>query len=368
MTEKQTSVLCITYIDFDSAQSGSSVRPQSMYRAFEECGCTVKLLSGQQNRRGRRRAAVRETLDWLKTNKPDICYVESPTGPVFNTIDHRLLKRVRAMGIPIGLFYRDAYWKYGLVRLGKGLLPVLKAIVIRAMQTRDLRLFKKRCDIIYLPSELAAQEWGFENPTVLPPGCTLPELVAVELAEPRAIYVGGVNRRYGVYMLLDAFKRVNNGETCVTLTLVCREKEWAALEPEYRALADEAWLDVKHANGNALSALYQKASFAMCTLQKDAYNDLAVPIKLLEYVAYGKPVIGSDCTELSRFIESNNVGIVTAFDAAAIADAIVRLGTDDELRQRLADNCLVAREKHAWTQRAGQVVRELSGIKYQRKS
>ena len=37
-------LLYITYIDFGDFRSGSSVRPQMMYRAFKELGCEIKLL------------------------------------------------------------------------------------------------------------------------------------------------------------------------------------------------------------------------------------------------------------------------------------------------------------------------------------
>ncbi len=39
-------ILYITYVDINSGTSGSSVRPQKMYRAFLDAGHEVKLLSG----------------------------------------------------------------------------------------------------------------------------------------------------------------------------------------------------------------------------------------------------------------------------------------------------------------------------------
>ncbi len=357
------SVLYVTYIDFDKALSGSSVRPQNMYRAFVQCGYDVKLLKGQQNKRKQRRANVREVLEWLDANRPDICYVEPPTGPFFNSIDHRLLKKVHKMGIPIGLFYRDAYWKYNLIDFGKGLLPALKAWMIRNMQKRDLARFNSYCDIIYLPSALAVQEWGFSSPKILPPGSSQVEMLPKTTEGLCGIYVGGVSSRYGIYKLLDAFRIVNQDELRVTLRLVCRENEWASVSKDYRSLTDSGWLQVKHADGDALAKEYSDADFALCTLEKDYYNDLAIPIKLLEYISYGKPVIGTNCVEIQRFIEENQVGIVADFDAAAIAQAILRLAEDVEYRQAMALNCLAVREKNTWTARVEQVVRELSELR-----
>ena len=68
-------ILYITYVDINSGTSGSSVRPQKMYRAFLDEGHEVKLLSGTQQRWGRkaRTEAVQEIRRWLRENRPDIC-------------------------------------------------------------------------------------------------------------------------------------------------------------------------------------------------------------------------------------------------------------------------------------------------------
>ena len=92
-------VLYITFTDFGELSSGSSVRPFRMYNALVNLGLEVKLLEGQQNRRKERQAKVKEILDWLDNNKPDVCYVEPPSGPFFNQIDLSLLKKVHASDI-----------------------------------------------------------------------------------------------------------------------------------------------------------------------------------------------------------------------------------------------------------------------------
>lgn len=77
-------ILYITYVDINSGTSGSSVRPQKMYRALLDAGHEVKLLSGAQQRWGRkaRTEAVQEIRRWLRENRPDICYIESPSMPI----------------------------------------------------------------------------------------------------------------------------------------------------------------------------------------------------------------------------------------------------------------------------------------------
>ena len=366
-TAEKLTVLYITFVDFEKALSGSSVRPQNMYRAFLECGYDVKLLKGQQNRRRQRRQNVREVLNWLKTNHPDICYVEPPTGPFFNQIDHRLMSKVRKMGIPTGLFYRDAYWRYGLLNMGRGFVPKLKAHVIRWMQIRDLRYFRRNCDIVYVPSAGAGTAWGFfeEFKTVIPllPGCNIAELQPKQTDELVAIYVGGVQERYGTYVLLDAFKAINEGNERINLKLVCREAEWQSLDNAYRTLENTDWLQVHHAQGEELAALYRESDFALCPLRTDFYNDLAMPIKLMEYIAFGKPIVATNCMEMKRFIEESGVGVITEYTVEDFARGVRLLAEDAEQRCHMTENCLIARQKNSWAQRAGQVARDLLDIR-----
>ena len=75
-------ILYITFTDFGELASGSSVRPFRIYNALVNLGHEVKLLEGQQNRRKERRVKVKEIIDWLDENRPDICYVEPPSGPL----------------------------------------------------------------------------------------------------------------------------------------------------------------------------------------------------------------------------------------------------------------------------------------------
>ena len=60
---------------------------------------------------------------------------------------------------------------------------------------------------------------------------------------------------------------------------------------------------------------------------RGAYNDLAVPIKLYEYLSYGRPLLVTDCTEQARVVNQSGAGIVMADDPDAMASAIRRLVT-----------------------------------------
>ena len=103
-------ILYITYIDFGNMSSGSNVRPQKIYEAFINRGHEIKLISTQQNRYLERSKVALNAISWVKKNNFDACYVELPSGPIFNPIDIYLLKVISKKNKPIHVFYRDAYW------------------------------------------------------------------------------------------------------------------------------------------------------------------------------------------------------------------------------------------------------------------
>lgn len=353
-------VLYITFIDFDKALSGSSVRPQKMYQAFIDCGCEVKLLKGEQNKRKQRKKNVRDVISWLDSNKPDICYIEPPSGPFFNMIDHRLIKKVHNMRVPIGLFYRDAYWKYGLTKKGIGIKSVLKDSLIKILQAIDLRRFYKYCNIIYTPTELAGKEWRIKNYKRLSPGCDIVSVRTPTNEIPIALYIGGVSDIYGTYKMLDAFRRINNDLTHVRLNMICRTNEWENISAEYKELANTDWLCVQHLSGEALVEHYHIADFAIHPLKKMAYNDTAMPIKIMEYLSYCKPMIVTNCVEMSRFIADNEIGFTFEYSVESIIKAILKMAGNKELCKELIQNCYKAREQNVWKRRAEQVIEELT--------
>lgn len=106
-------LLYITFIDLNTLPTtGSSVRPQKINRAFEELNIEIETIDGINNNFSKRKKAVAQAKGLLKTWKPDMCYIEPPSGPMFYHGDVRLIKLLHKKKIPTAIFYRDAYWKY----------------------------------------------------------------------------------------------------------------------------------------------------------------------------------------------------------------------------------------------------------------
>jgi glycosyltransferase involved in cell wall biosynthesis len=402
-----------TFIDTaDRHGSGSTVRAKKMLAAFEECGAEVMLLEGwnRKDTRLERSMTVRTMRERLRTERPDACYVELPSGPLFCREDYALLRWLHAEGIPIAYFYGDAYWRFPAYRQAeghaarRGATTFAKDALIYWMQRYCWRLYRATASIIYFPSasmaalfdapragvsfpgsellrtELlgatgedvtagagagAADAIGATADAALPggaggAGAALPNLAG---APPTGIYVGGASMRYGTPLLLDAFAQANDSGTTAHLILVCPPDQWEALPKESRRHDKSPWLQRRQAVGDdQLAPLYRQADFACLPLRRNVYNDFAMSIKLFEYLSYHKPILATTVREMSVFIESNRVGIVCEDNVPSYACGLTRMTRDHSLRAQLRTRCVRVCAENTWQHRALAILADLEGL------
>ncbi|MVX61081.1 glycosyltransferase [Enterorhabdus mucosicola] len=357
-------VLYITFIDIKANQnSGSSVRPLRMLQAFSDMGCSVTVLEGQQNRVFDRHRRVSRILNGLKRGERyDLCYVEPPSGPFLCPTDLALLKRLKHHGIPIGLFYRDAYYLFPDSFSSK--IP-LKDAAIAYMTKRDRKVFSKTCSIIYVPTASFGRLVSFPTKTKpLPPGCSgfEQQLIEGKSEELTAIYVGGVSEEYGSPLVLDSFMRARQKGYSVKLIFVCPEGSWSFLPERYQAFERYDWLEVVHASGAGLEAYYQRADFGIIPRLRTPYNDIAFPVKLVEYLSHGLPLLSTDCTAVEEFVSRWNIGLIANDSVASFSDAIMDFAKMQNVREAYRDAIIEACDKNSWGQRAYSVIEDLVSV------
>lgn len=357
-------ILYISYIDFKPARYGASLRPQKMYQAFQEEGHTVKLLSGSQERwsLGRRRASVREVSRWLDGNRPDLCYIESPVYPILWGFDRRLIRKIHRLGIPIGYYYRDFYRKFPRqFSRRRSLTGRLKEALLDWLQRRTDRLLK-RADIVYVPTREAGELLSYRDIRPLPPGGE----DRLEDSRPQGrqcVYIGGMVEHYGGEMLLEAFRRLNRDGVEYPLTVICRKKEWDRIPEELR---QGDWLTVRHLSSEeARLLLAQAAAGLLVGRSPHPYNDIAVSVKLFEYMSYGLPMVYVRNAPTQRILDGCGAGVGAAFDPDSFAGAVRELFADpDRYQEYRRCSAQALREGNLWRHRARQVVSDLSGFRH----
>lgn len=365
MKEKNSSkkVLYITFIDFEAEKgTGSSVRPKRMYDAFVELGYEVKLLSGAMNNRKARQDGVKQIIDYLKDSRPDFCYIEPATGPMFFSCDRKLIKKIKQLDIPIAYFYRDIYWKFDVSKFNNSisLLSRLKAFVIKTMQKKEFELLKKCVSRFYFASNSVNKYMELEDFGILPPGCINLINEKIQHKDITAIYVGGATERYGMGLILESWKMIDNAK----LIVVCPEKQWhdwCMYHPDYMSLP----LNVKvyHlSDGEELNNLYRSADFSLIPILKSEYNDMAIPIKLFEYTSRDLPIVATNCYEMKKIIDKYNIGIVTADNEEeyifGLKSMIEKLQQD---KDSFRDNIKYMKKENMWTDRVKTIVHDMIG-------
>lgn len=362
-------ILYLTFIDFNgAASSGSQLRPRKMLEALREVADEVRCSDGAQNDRKARIKAYRTVKAWIKDWHPDICYIEPPSGPLFYPCDRKLIREIYKQGIPIGLFYRDAYWRFpesiSDINVKKNLKQRAKDLLIKIMQQSDWRLFKRCCRVLYFPTELMASYFDCARAEALPPGCDI--LVKSNVRHdsiPRAVFVGAATERYGMPLVLSAGEIVNRNKICIKICIVCQKESWQSFlvkHPEYNR--NIPWLEVHHINaGPELNAVLEESTFALIPLKKNPYHDFAFPVKAGDYLSHLLPIVSTNCEEIAHFIRENGIGLVASDDKDSFAAAMREISENKDLFRTITECCVLAREQNTWVRRAEKVVSDLSG-------
>jgi glycosyltransferase involved in cell wall biosynthesis len=96
---------------------------------------------------------------------------------------------------------------------------------------------------------------------------------------------------------------------------------------------------------DSLPKFIQKAR--VCIFPQDKSLGGRLPAKLLDYMACGRPVVGTNVDE-SFPLKESGAGIVTEINAEAMAEAVIRLLDDDRLAEELARKGVEHARKYDW--------------------
>ena len=308
----------------------------------------LDLVSGY---RGARRVALARYALSGRLRGLNGIYVESSTFLPAEA-DIALLGLARALGIPVLTYIRDAYQLFGedyrpdsLRRWigARAFVPAVRAL--RAVSTQ-----------LAFPSVgLAVAVVGDASTSILlPPGSPDPVEIARGPSARSLLFVGDARlRAQGADRLIAAVGRARDEGADVELTVVSRPGQ----EPPP---PHPAWMHVVRAEGEAILLLLPDVLATVIPRPRSAYNDLALPIKLFDYLAYGRPLIVTDCLEQARVVTEGQAGIVTPDDVPALAAAIGRVAAapPSELEQ-WSTNARAAARAASWSTRAATIVRTL---------
>lgn len=364
----------IIYYPFTVAsnpKSGSALRPVEMMKAFEAYAKKYELemivISGTSKER---RVLWNKIVEEKKHEQTLFCYSENQTIPLWLTdpghkpqdwkIDKDVFQTLKNLNVPIGVFYRDVYWKFDELYSLKG----LKKFVMQTIYKMEEKFYEKYVHTIFLPSDAMGQYVNIRTEKMaLPPGGRFAEIRVNtnEIQQPfKGIYVGGINNEdYGLPTLVEAYNLLNKESVLGELIIVCREDEFSQLSKEDKEKINKDYISLKHVSGAELQQVYEEVDFAFIPRKRSIYNDFAVPIKLVEYLTAGLPIIATNCSAQEDFIQSGPYGVITTDDAEGLVQGMQAIKPHFSTYKRNIQQSFL--QKHAWNERAEQAAHALIG-------
>lgn len=321
--------------------SGSQVRPRMMLQAFRNIGYSVDAVMGYGAERKEQIAAIKDKI--RAGYKYDFLYSESSTMPTLLTekhhyptypnLDFGFISFVKKKNIPIGLFYRDIYWRFPFY--GEE-LPWWQKDAAKLCYLYDLWRYERLLDVLFVPTlymrKWIANEKLNEMAYELLPGAVFDEK---NIAESCAVfkarelrndgrlhlfYVGGISGQYQFDKLLKVVSEL----PYVELTICCRDFEWEKEKGFYERYLNDR-IRVIHKFGKDLEPYYREADICMLWFQLTEYRVGAMPIKMLEYLSHAKPQIATSGNAQADFIERHKIGWHIPYEESAMKALLERL-------------------------------------------
>ncbi len=162
------------------------------------------------------------------------------------------------------------------------------------------------------------------------------------------VYTGNLVSWSGVELAIRAMPGVLRAHPSAQLLLI--GSGLPAYEHRLKSLVSELTLDdaVEFAGSQPYARLPEwlaRADVGLATSLPNAYRRYACPLKVIEYMASGLPVIATRRTEAETLVRACNSGVATAYDVGPLQRAIVSLLSDRTGRQRMGE-CGVAHSQN----------------------
>jgi glycosyltransferase involved in cell wall biosynthesis len=351
-----------------NANSGSKLRPIEMHKAFLDWGrknhIDIILITGDSAEREQQFNTLKEEgkLDNLL-----FCYMENQTIPLWLTdpkhipmkpfIDRKILSYLKGRNIPTGVFYRDVYWKFDDLYPLKG----MKKTIMQSIYRVEERFYEKYCNVIFLPSDSMGKYVNINRDKVaLPPGGKKKEMRKNDVISfpLKGLYVGGINNRaYGLPLLLQSLRKFNEEKVRLQLTVVCRKDELEKVSSDILQDIKDLHVTVLHVSGSELDEVYKETDIAFIPREKTTYNDFSVPVKLVEYLSNGLPVVATNCDAQQDFIESGPYGVVGEAEVDRFIEAIEKITENLAFYNEKIEESFL--NNHSWDARVEKIQKTL---------
>ena len=168
---------------------------------------------------------------------------------------------------------------------------------------------------------------------------------------PQLVYVGNITHWSGLEVIIEGFVLFRRHFPGATLKIVGEglpgyQKLLIEVAEQY-SITEFVTFTGRVENSEIPGYLAQ-AHLGIAVFRPIQLRAYAFPLKLLEYMAAGLPVIGNRDTETEDVILKHDIGACVDFDAEEFARTCVEILSDADLYHRLSSNALEAVKEYDW--------------------
>jgi len=175
-------------------------------------------------------------------------------------------------------------------------------------------------------------------------------------------FSGSLKPWHGGDVLLDAFEQVQKSDPRVRLLYVGDGPERKPLQKRCRKHGIEGVVFTGAVPHDRVPEFLAASDVLVAPyLPHDKFY--FSPLKVLEYLAAGRPVLASDVGEIGEWVDSSAGRLVKAGSAKQLGVAISELAGDRELRDDLARGARKRTRKDDWSERAATIARRVEELR-----
>lgn len=171
------------------------------------------------------------------------------------------------------------------------------------------------------------------------------------------MYIGTVSQARGRDVMLDAMailaKKNNSLEQdgAITLTIIGASKsELAYCQQRIIDLNIAEFVSVKgRVSGHEIPPYLAQADVGICLWEQNQWNEFNPPTKLFEYLVAGVPVLASNIRTHTRYIQNWQNGLIFEYDAAALAEAILKIWRQKNMLPAMKNQAVISGEQYRWS-------------------
>jgi len=165
------------------------------------------------------------------------------------------------------------------------------------------------------------------------------------------LYVGDTGLRRGTLLLLESLLLLKDKIPNIKLVLVGKSRSDSVLREfaHQNGLDDSVdflgWQDFR-----LFPSFIQAAKIGLSPLVKNTHHDTTFANKLFQYIAFGKPVVVSNCKAQAELVDSEKCGLVFENnDTVDMAEKIFSLFSSPKMYEEMSENAIRAiTQKYNW--------------------